>query len=99
MAKKYKKINEGLKNEILILLSKKLTHKKISETLNVSPHNVFLINKGIDKYNRGRTVRVSGVSESLYKDLETISEKCGYPKLSQFMKKELVTIRNRYLNK
>lgn len=99
MAKKYKKINDNLKSKALELLSIGYTQMKVSERLKISPRSVFLIKNNISKYSNGKTIRVTGVSDSLYKDLEEISKRLNYSKLSQFIRKELFRIRDSNLKK
>lgn len=96
MSKKYKSITEEIKAKVFVLLSEGKSQKEIGKTLNISSWNVFLIKNNTDKCNRGKVVRATGISDSLYNELENISENLGYKKLSHFIKKELPKIRDQY---
>jgi len=96
MSKNYIPVTDKIKQKVLRLLEKNKSQKTISDTLNISPRNVFLIKNNLPKYNTGRVVRATGVSESLYRELENISENLGFKKLSHFIKKELPKIRDSY---
>lgn len=92
----YTPVTEKIKKKVIALLAEKKSQKKISELLNISPRNVFLIKNDLTAYKNGKEVRATGVSEALYKELENISENLGHKKLSHFIKKELPAIRDKY---
>lgn len=98
MSKKYNNLTDEIKAKIFILLNDGKPQKTIAKILNVSAHNVFLVKNKFDekKYNRGNVIRATGISDSLFNDLTAISENLGYKKLSQFIKKELTSIRDKY---
>lgn len=98
MPKKYNELNDEVKAKIFVLLNDGKSQKQIAKILNISSHNVFLIKNRFDekKYNRGNVIRATGVSDSLFNDLLAISDNLGYKKLSQFIKKELPSIRDKY---
>lgn len=99
MGKNYTAVNDEIKANVFVLLSEGKSQKAIGKILNISSNNVFLIKNDIEcnaKYNRGKTIKTTGVSDALYNDLEAISENLGYKRLSHFIKKELPSIRDKY---
>lgn len=99
MGKKYTAVTEEIKAKVFVLLAEGKSQKNIGKILNISSNNVFLIKNNIEcnaKYNRGRTIKVAGVSDALYNELEAISDNLGYRKLSQFIKKELPNLRDKF---
>lgn len=99
MNKKYNIVTDEIKAKVFVLLNEGVSQKTISKTLNISSNNVFLIKNKIPKYsayNRGKLIKVTGVSDSVYSDLDAIADNLGYKKLSHFIKKELPSIRDKY---
>lgn len=99
MGKKYTLVTSEIKARVFVLLSEGKSQKAIGKILNISSNNVFLIKNNIEcnsKYNRGKTIKVTGVSDALYNELDAISDNLGYKKLSQFIKKELPNLRDKY---
>lgn len=99
MAKKYATVTEEIKAKVFVLLLDGKSQKNIGKILNISSNNVFLIKNNIEcnsRYNRGKTIKVTGVSEALYNELEAIADNLGYRKLSQFIKKELPNLRDKF---
>lgn len=99
MDKKYNLVTNEIKAKVFVLLADGKSQKKIGKILNISSNNVFLIKNNIEdnsKYNRGRTIKATGISEALYNELDAISDNLGYKRLSHFIKKELPSIRDKY---
>jgi len=99
MSKKYNTVTDEIKARVFVLLAEGKAQKTIGKILNISSNDVFYIKNNIEctaQYNRGKTVKATGVSDSLYNDLSAISDNLGYKKLSHFIKKELPSIRDKY---